>query len=446
LKGEKIMRATFVHTADNHLGYEQYGIKERFNDFARAFLSVIDAAIARQADCFLIAGDLFNKRAIDAMTLMQAKSGLERLKAAGIPAIAIEGNHDRTYYRDGVSWLQFLGWERLLILLNPEIHDGVLSLAPWDSDSLVGAYTDLLGGRMRVYGLPWYGAGTVRVVEAFARELAAARASEDLAGVEYRVLLMHTGIDGIVPQLHGLPTYEQFQPLSGLVDYLGLGHVHKHYSRDNWLYNPGSTETWGAEESAWDRGYFVVDVNSGAPDGELRHTVQHIVNPRRPFLRFTFHVDGLDTPSALHDRFAGHCRQWARDYADTPMSGDGAEPVIDIALSGILGFDTGALERDRLEACVREHFNPLTVRIHDGTRETEYDLETDEEGDGRDRSTWQQLEVHIFQELLARDGRYQKNAPEWARLLAELKQMALGAEEPAQIALRLRETRAKLLS
>jgi hypothetical protein len=95
---------------------------------------------------------------------------------------------------------------------------------------------------------------------------------------------------------------------------------------------------------------------------------------------------------------------------------------------------------------VRECFNPLTVRVHDGTRETEYDLDTDEEGDGRDRSTWQQLEVHIFQELLARDGRYQKNAPEWARLLAELKQMALGAEEPAQIALRLRETRAKLLS
>ena len=52
--------------ADTHLGYEQYGLKERFNDFARAFLAVVDAAIERHADCFLIAGDLFNKRAIDA--------------------------------------------------------------------------------------------------------------------------------------------------------------------------------------------------------------------------------------------------------------------------------------------------------------------------------------------------------------------------------------------
>jgi DNA repair exonuclease SbcCD nuclease subunit len=164
------MRATLIHTADNHLGYEQYGIKERFNDFARAFLAVIDDAIARHADGFLIAGDLFNKRAIDAQTLMQAKSGLERLKTAGIPAVAIEGNHDRTYYRDGVSWLQFLSWEHLLILLNPVIKDGIVALTPWDSQTLQGTYTDLKEGHLRIYGLPWYGAGTARVIEGFARE------------------------------------------------------------------------------------------------------------------------------------------------------------------------------------------------------------------------------------------------------------------------------------
>ena len=433
------MRATFVHTADNHLGYEQYGIKERFNDFARAFLSVIDAAIARQADCFLIAGDLFNKRAIDALTLMQAKSGLERLKEAGIPAIAIEGNHDRTYYRDGVSWLQFLCWEHLLVLLNPIIHEGVISLTPWDSESLLGAYTDLKGGRMRIYGLPWYGAGTARVVESFAHELAAARETEAEAGVEYRVLLMHTGIEGIVPQMHGLPTYEQFLPLRGLVDYLGLGHVHKQYSRDDWMYNPGSTETWGAEESAWDRGYYVVTVDTDAPVGEGHQCVQHIENPRRPFLRFTFSVDGLATPEAFYDQFRHSCQEWTR------RSQISIEPVVDISLTGILGFELSAIPRDRLEECVREYFTPLTVRVHDGTRETDYDIDEGEEGDGRDRSTWQQLEVHIFEELLARDGRYQRNAPQWARVLAELKQMTLGAEEPAQIALRLREARRLLL-
>jgi DNA repair protein SbcD/Mre11 len=437
------MRATLIHTADNHLGYEQYGIKERFNDFARAFLVVIDDAIARHADCFLIAGDLFNKRAIDAQTLMQAKSGLERLKTAGIPAVAIEGNHDRTYYRDGVSWLQFLSWEHLLILLNPVIKDGVVALTPWDSQTLQGTYTDLKGGSLRIYGLPWYGAGTARVIEGFARELAAARPVEDAAGVEYRVLLMHTGILGIVPQMVGLPTYEQFLPLRGLVDYLGLGHVHKQYSRDNWLYNPGSTETWGAEESAWERGYYVVSVDTDLPPGELRQSAQHIVNPRRPFLRFTFPVDGLDTPAVFYDRFRQACEKWAHKQAPRPAE-SGSEPVIDVTLSGILGFDGGAIPREQLETCVRDCFNPLTIRIHDGTRETDYALDEGEEGDGRDRSTWQQLEVHIFQELLARDGRYQANASQWAHVLAELKQMALGGDEPAHITQRLREALASL--
>ncbi len=439
------MRATFIHTADNHLGYEQYGMKERFNDFARAFLAVVDSAIARKADCFLIAGDLFNKRAIDALTLMQAKTALERLKDAGIPAIAIEGNHDRTYYRDGVSWLQFLCWEHLLILLNPYVRDGVPALTAWDPESQRGAYTDLKNGKLRVYGLPWYGAGTVRVMDGFARELAAARAAEDAAGVEYRVLLMHTGIEGIVPHMHGLPAYEQFQPLRGLVDYVALGHVHKHYSRDNWLFNPGSTETWGAEESDWDRGYFCASVDTDAPEGEPRHSVEHLVNPRRPFLRFAFRVDGVGTPTALYERFERKCHEWAREHA-AELAAAQSEPVIDIALTGILGFDAAAVERERLEECVRSYFTPLTVRIHDGTRETEYDIAEGEEGDGRDRSTWQQLEVHIFQELLARDGRYQANAPQWARVLAELKQMALGDEKPADIARRLREARAELLS
>src|SRR5262249_4923649 len=194
-RSQHTMRAAFVHTADNHLGYEQYGLKERFNDFARAFLAVVDAAIERRADAFLIAGDLFNKRAIDAQTLIQAQAGLERLKEARIPAIAIEGNPDRSYYRDGTSLLQFLCLNKLLYLLSPLVRDAVPELTPWDPEVLRGAYLDLKGGRLRVYGLPWYGTSTARVMESFARELAAARAAGREPGVEYRVLLMHTGID-----------------------------------------------------------------------------------------------------------------------------------------------------------------------------------------------------------------------------------------------------------
>src|SRR5579872_1841895 len=169
------MKASFIHIADTHLGYEQYGLRERFNDFSRAFWDIIDDALYREADFLVIAGDLFHKRAIDALTLIHAIEGLKKLKARGIPVIAIEGNHDRSYYREGISWLQFLCHEEYLILLSPEMRDGAPLIAPWDTQTMLGSHVDLLGGRLRVYGLPWQGAATARSMEGLVQALQAER-------------------------------------------------------------------------------------------------------------------------------------------------------------------------------------------------------------------------------------------------------------------------------
>jgi exonuclease SbcD len=41
----------FIHASDLHLGYAQYGLGERFRDYARAFQSVIKYAIDHKAEC-----------------------------------------------------------------------------------------------------------------------------------------------------------------------------------------------------------------------------------------------------------------------------------------------------------------------------------------------------------------------------------------------------------
>ncbi|MDE0200305.1 MAG: DNA repair exonuclease, partial [Caldilineaceae bacterium] len=94
------MRATFLHMADCHLGYRQYNSRERQNDFTRAYLEIVGIAIEKKVDFVLLAGDLFERRAIDPITLSHAITGLERLKGAGIPCLAVEGNHELAYYRD----------------------------------------------------------------------------------------------------------------------------------------------------------------------------------------------------------------------------------------------------------------------------------------------------------------------------------------------------------
>jgi len=441
------MRASFIHVADTHLGYEQYGVHERFNDFSRAFWDIMQDASNRRVNFVVIAGDLFNKRAIDARTLIHAIEGLKQLKEQGIPVLAIEGNHDRSYYREGVSWLQFLCNQHYLTLLDPRMLDGAPVLEPWNDRNMLGAYVDLLGGKLRVYGLKWQGAATARSLEGLNRALELAREEELAAGVEYRLLMMHTGVDGIVPRLQGLPTQGQFDPLKKHIDYLALGHVHKPFEISGWIYNPGSTETCGAEEAAWeDRGYYYVEVDTETPERiidpvrqERRHHAVHLVSKRRPFVRHELRVDDLKEPEAIYTRLEEYCRREGPHHQN-----QGFKPVVQIQLLGTLAFDAGSLDLPRMEELVRTHFDPLHVRIDNHTNDRDYLPETGDL-DGRDRATWHELERQIFEDLVGRDIRYLPAREQWGTVLTQLKEMALEKQDPAGIAQFLREKRDALL-
>ena len=441
------MRASFIHVADTHLGYEQYGVRERFNDFSRAFWDILGEAAQRPVDFVVIAGDLFNKRAIDALTLIHAIEGLKKLKERHIPVIAIEGNHDRSYYRDGTSWLQFLCHQEYLTLLAPVMRDGAPVLSSWQPGTMRGSHIDLHGGRLRIYGLPWQGAATSRSMEGLASALAAARAEEDAGGVEYRLLIMHTGIEGIVPRVQGLPSMSQFQPLRECVDYLALGHVHKPYEFDGWIYNPGSTETWGAEEAAWeDRGYYFVEIDTDEPERVIDpnkmaryHRATHLVSKRRPFVRHELRVDGLNEPNALYARLEDYCQREAYKHRDAPL-----RPLVQIQLTGTLNFDAGSLDLPHMEEIVTNHFHPLYVRVDNNTNDQDY-IPEGGDIDGRDRSAWHELERRIFEDLVSRDNRYLPAKEQWSTVLADLKKMALDKDDPTTIAQFLRDKRTELL-
>jgi DNA repair protein SbcD/Mre11 len=441
------MRASFIHIADTHLGYEQYGVRERFNDFSRAFWQIINDAIERDVDFLIMAGDLFNKRAIDAQTLIHAIEGLQRLKDKHIPVIGIEGNHDRSYYRDGISWLQFLCYQGYITLLAPIMRDGAPQITPWQRETMLGSHVDLLDGHLRIYGLPWQGAATARSLEGMAKALQEIRPTEEVEGVKYRLLMMHTGVDGIVPRVQGLPTMAQFQPLRECVDYLALGHVHKPYEFDGWMYNPGSSETCSAEEAQWDkRGYYYVQVDTETPERiidpekkERYHHALHLSNQRRSFVRYDLHVDGLTEPEAVYQRLNEYCQREGERHKDQQDY-----PIVQIHLTGTLSFDVSSLDIGRMEGMVRETFQPLYVRIDNHTNDKEY-IPDEGDLDGRDRSVWHELERHIFEELVGLDARYLPAKEQWGTVLSEIKQSALRKEEPEQIARYLREKRTELL-
>jgi DNA repair exonuclease SbcCD nuclease subunit len=424
------MRFRFLHMADCHLGYRQYNLTERFRDFDRAFTEVIGTAIAERVDFVLLAGDLFQKRAIDAATLHMAMRGLEKLRAANIPCIAVEGNHEHAYYEEYVGWMKFLAIRDLIILLDPEFDSGAPVLQPYTRRA--GSFIDLLPG-LRIHGMRYMGYTTARALEGYAQ------AMETLPrdGIEYTIFLTHAGIEGEIPGEVGGLSARQIAPLRPHVDYLALGHIHKPFEKEGWVYNPGSLETCTTQEVAWsDRGYFLVDVDTSRRDGP-KHIATLRANQRRIFHLLTFKIDHYNSPDHLYAQCEEFLTRRARDHRVARL-GPEERPVVSLHLSGVLAFDRAALELSRLEAMVKECYAPLHVMVRDSIQSIDFGVET---GGSVSRG---QLEHKVLADLFENDVRFRQHSSQWARLALGLKGLALEDAAPDVILDELESQMAKI--
>ena len=94
--------ARVIHTGDTHLGYRQYHSSVRRQDFLDAFRSVVQDAVEADVDAVVHAGDLYHDRRPGLRDILGTIDALEPLRDAGIPFLAVVGNHEGT--RDA-QWL-----------------------------------------------------------------------------------------------------------------------------------------------------------------------------------------------------------------------------------------------------------------------------------------------------------------------------------------------------
>lgn len=411
------MRCEFLHLSDVHLGYQQYGHPERFNDFGRAFLWAVRYAVENQVGFVLICGDLFHKSAIDPPTLLWAVNGLDKLRQAEIGVIAVAGNHDRARYHDRSSWLDYLAERGHIALLSPVFEEGEIQLAPWDGSD--GAYVDMDG--LRVYGVPYLGA-SIRSVLA---DLPSVVTDHDEHGPEFTVLMGHFGLEGEMPGVPGGLSHNEVTPLRDCVDYLALGHWHKPFEREQWIYNPGSLETCAMDERRWPGGFYHVTVDT---EDDPKHRATHIQNPRRPFHRMLLAVDEYSTPQELYDGLRGRLTA-----EESVIRSSDLAPVVEVALEGVLAFDRGTLDMDYIQAVVHEVLCPLIVRVKNKTRASEFEIPFEE------RLNPRELERKVLRDLILRDSRYRDRAEVWAELMSEVKTMALAGSSPEAIVATMRQ-------
>ncbi|MEM7126563.1 MAG: exonuclease SbcCD subunit D [Chloroflexota bacterium] len=425
------MKARFLHVADCHLGYQQYNRVERFNDFARAFSSIINVAIEEQVDFVLLAGDLFHKRSIDALSLDLAISILRRLQKADIPCIAVEGNHELSYYDHFLGWVQFLARQGLLKLLSPQWDEGAPQLLPYQRNR--GAYIDPVPG-CRIYGMKYMGSSTARTLADYAEALA----SMPDEGIEYTIFMAHTGVEGVLSSEVGGLTHRQLAVLRPHVDYLALGHIHKPFDIDNWIYNPGSPESCSFTEAEWkERGYYLVEVDTDGIEGakEQKHKATLHANPRRTFHHFTVKVDHYPSPAALLEYCQEFLLRKARDLGipiDEIEAGDHEEreqlgrglqaddaPVVELLLMGVLPFNRADLELRPIEEMLQRIFKPLYLQVRNLSSSVSTDITTDE------RMSRPELEQQVLTRLFSQDARFSEQDESWAKMAITLKNLSL---------------------
>jgi DNA repair protein SbcD/Mre11 len=321
------------HTADIHLGRRRLGGRLPDKDFAEAFAFVAGKAVAESADVFLLAGDLFDRAQVEPPHLRQAQQVLAQLKKAGIPVVAIEGNHDKAFlHSEDPTWLQYLAEDDLLILLRTTFDAAGPQLRGWQGYRQGGAWVDL--GGVRFWGAGYLGAATPHKMREIASHLEPGRT---------HVVLLHAGPEYFTGEGGGF-SKEDLQALRERVCYLALGHIHRPMRHGDWACNPGSPENCDLREAAQagPRGYAVVEIDPGCPAKPISIEIRD--TPRRPCHRLELDC----TP------FGNKLKNGAAAFVEAAVAlvkpiGAGAEAVVDLRLTGKLNLDRIAL--DQVWAC-----------------------------------------------------------------------------------------------
>ena len=283
-----------------------------------------------------------------------------------------------------------------------------MSYQPWDEAAKKGGYIDI--GRARIFGSDWYGASGNWAIPMLTDAI-----KENRRDGAFHILMLHTDVEG--HQMHPIPalSIDALKELKSAVEYVGLGHTHKHYEIDNWAFNPGSIEITNISEFRETRGVFIVEV-----DDENHVSARHIEDYHyRPFQQITFPVTGYSDAKDI----TADVLEKVRGEARVAEPGK-PQPIIEISFAGQLGFPNSLLEMQKIRDEAKSMTGALHVRIKNHTVPADY-LETSDEADDPGR---EQLERRVIEDLVFRDNRYKTRSEDISDAVIGAKRMALGDE------------------
>ncbi len=233
----------FLHTADNHLGKRNFKLKEREEDFYKAFENVVDIALKENVDFVVHSGDLFEKANPAISSVLVAIENLRKLKENEIPVFIIPGNHEIYLEMTYLTVLERLGLLKNIASKRYFYKEGnafVNKGEIYEDTFLAG----LPGRRTRIKDL--YQKMVIKFHE----------------NIKFKIFLFHHITNNVTSRFFDID--KEFLPKG--FDYYAGGHWHSRFEDDmNRIYYPGSTEYWDLSEMKRDKekGVFVVRLFDG---------------------------------------------------------------------------------------------------------------------------------------------------------------------------------------
>jgi DNA repair exonuclease SbcCD nuclease subunit len=230
----------FAHFADLHLGFHQYMLRQRRDDFTNTFFGAIENVLYREeVDFILISGDIFNSKKPSWHTISDFRFVVDWIEQYKVPLFVTTGNHCHT---NGMTYVDYFDYA------NNNNIDGVsIHRVNWTSNPMSA-----------IMNLPKVNNGA------------------------FNILMMHHGH----VKHYGVMTDVDITKIKELgYDYIASGHIHVPYIEQGVFFNPGSLEYTSSDLWGNPGGYFVVDINDNG------FTYKHVISHHRETGKFVLKLN-----------------------------------------------------------------------------------------------------------------------------------------------------------
>jgi len=232
------------HLADTHIGYSAYrkideasGLNQREVDTYETFKQFVDYALKERPDVILHAGDLFDSVRPTNRAISFVLSQIIRLSDAGIPFIAISGNHETPRLKETGSVFSLFEHIPCVHL----VYENKYELVEIDD--------------LRIHAIPH-----CDDIEEEKKKMRLNNSDNDSDNA-FNIALLHASVLGAGQPVFMMGEFnEQIVNIDDLTnfDYLALGHFHRCTKVRENAYYAGSSERFSFNEVNDDKGFLEV--------------------------------------------------------------------------------------------------------------------------------------------------------------------------------------------